>query len=259
MSSSKPVALVTGGSRGIGFGISLELAQHDFDLLIVGRKPEDAVATPLRKLRERFCTVSYVSADISDLSEHQAILQAARNSFGRLDVLVNNAGVAPTQREDLLEASPESFDRLININLKGPYFLTQKMAPWLAEQKRHHPERHLAVVFVTSISAHTVSVNRGDYCMSKAGLAMAAQLWATRLAQDHIPVYEVRPGIIQTDMTAGVQAKYDDLIANGLLLESRWGQPSDIGRAVAQLAVGNMPYATGQVLILDGGLSQPRL
>ena len=181
-----------------------------------------------------------------------------RQHFGALDVLVNNAGIAPRVRADLLQESPESFDEVLQTNLRGPYFLTQRTAAWMIEQQASSP-RHRAVINVSSVSAIVASVNRGCYCISKAGVGMATQLWAVRLAEYGIHVYEVRPGIIATDMTSGVQAKYDAMIESGLLLEKRWGTPDDIGRAVGVLARGELPYATGAVLTLDGGMTVPRL
>lgn len=172
---------------------------------------------------------------------------------------MNNAGVAPDVRADVLEASPESFDRLISINLRGPYFLTQAAAHWMVKQRQADPAFRGCVVNVSSVSATVVSVNRGDYCISKAGVAMATQLWAARLAEFGIDVFEVRPGVIATDMTSGVKEKYDALIAGGLTVEKRWGTPKDVGRAVAVLARGDLSYATGQVLLIDGGLTLPRL
>jgi NAD(P)-dependent dehydrogenase (short-subunit alcohol dehydrogenase family) len=177
--------------------------------------------------------------------------------FGRLDLLVNNAGVAPRERRDILEATRESFDRLLRINLRGPYFLTQAAARYMLERKS--TDFRGCILFITSISAVAASVNRGEYCISKAGLAMASLLWAARLAGEGIRVYEVRPGIIRTDMTAGVAANYDRLIAEGLTLQRRWGTPEDVGRAVAMLARGDLDYSTGQVLVVDGGLSVRRL
>jgi len=174
-------------------------------------------------------------------------------------VLVNNAGVAPQVRADLLEATAESFDQLIGINLRGPYFLTQAAARWMVEQRKADAGFRGCVVNVSSVSATVVSTNRGDYCISKAGIGMATQLWAARLAEFGIDVYEVRPGVIATDMTAGVKEKYDALIANGLTLERRWGTPRDVGKAVAMLARGELPYATGQVLNIDGGITLQRL
>lgn len=256
----KRVALVTGGSRGIGLGIARALAQSGFDLAINGRRPAADVADAVAELGRLGATVLYVPGDVAEAAEHPALLDAIRSRFGRLDVLVNNAGVAPDVRADILEAAPESFDRLVRINLRGPYFLTQAVARWMIDQKKGDVTRFRGVIVnVSSISANVASVNRGDYCISKAGVAMATQLWAVRLAEFGIDVFEVRPGIVATDMTSGVKQKYDDLIAGGLTLQKRWGEPEDVGRAVAMLARGDLSYATGQVLTVDGGLSVRRL
>ncbi|MAT69738.1 MAG: 3-ketoacyl-ACP reductase [Planctomycetaceae bacterium] len=257
--SGKRVALVTGGSRGIGLGIAHELAASGFDLAINGRRPESDVSAALDELRTAGADVFYAAADIASLADHQRLVGAIRERFGRLDVLVNNAGIAPDVRADMLEAAADSFDKLVSVNLRGPYFLTQRVANWMIEQRRADAAFRAAIVNVSSISATVASVNRGDYCISKAGVAMATQLWAARLAEFGINVFEVRPGIIRTDMTAGVTDKYDQLIAEGLTLEPRWGEPADVGKAVAMLARGELSYATGGVLVVDGGLTLPRL
>ena len=253
------VALVTGGTRGIGLGIARALAACGFRLALNGRRGPREVAGVIDELQASGADVIYCQGDVGDLDHQEPMLRHVREHFGRLDVLVNNAGVAPEVRADLLDASPESFDRLVRINLRGPYFLTQAAARWMVEQRRAEEAFRGCVVFVTSVSAEVASTNRGDYCVSKAGLAMATQLWAARLAEFGIDVYEVRPGIISTDMTAGVRQKYDALIEAGLLLEKRWGTPADVGRAVAALARGELPYATGQVLNVDGGMGVRRL
>lgn len=255
----KQVALITGGSRGIGFGVAIVLARAGFDVVINGRREASDVRDAIEKLQSLGAKVLYVKADVADRNDHKNMLEAIRAEFGRLDVLVNNAGVAPDVRADILEAGEESFDRLIRINLRGPYFLTQSVANWMIQQKGVTTDFRGVIVNVSSISANVASVNRGDYCISKAGVAMATQLWAARLAEFGIDVFEVRPGIIATDMTSGVKEKYDNLIANGLTLQKRWGEPADVGRCVAALARGDITYATGQVLTLDGGLSLRRL
>jgi 3-oxoacyl-[acyl-carrier protein] reductase len=253
------VAIVTGGSRGIGLGIARALAREGWSLVVNGRRPESDAAEALEALGSLAPAVLYVQADISDPAGRARILEAARGRFGRLDALVNNAGVAPDVRADILDATEESFDRLISINLKGPYFLTQAAARWMLAQRDADPSWEGTIVNITSISATTASVNRGDYCITKAGLAMASRLWAVRLAEHGIRVYEVRPGIIETDMTSGVREKYDRLIAGGLLLQRRWGTPDDVGRAVAALLRGDFPYSTGSVIMVDGGFSVERL
>jgi NAD(P)-dependent dehydrogenase (short-subunit alcohol dehydrogenase family) len=255
----KKVALVTGGSRGIGLGITRRLAEAGFQLAINGRRTEADVAATLAELRKSGADVFYCRADVADAKDRRNLLDAVRQRFGRLDVLVNNAGVAPDERADVLDASEESFDRVMDVNLKGPYFLTQLVARWMIEQKQADNSFAGVVVNVSSVSATLASVNRGEYCISKAGLAMATALWALRLAEFGIQVYEVRPGVIHTDMTADVTAKYDQMIAEGLTLEPRWGEPDDVGRAVALLARGELSYATGNVLLIDGGLALPRL
>jgi 3-oxoacyl-[acyl-carrier protein] reductase len=255
---SKRVAAVTGGGRGIGLGISTCLVKEGFDLAICGQKEEKDVES-LDGLRKLGAKVLYVRADVAEASHREAFLEAIKLTFGRLDVLVNNAGIAPKVRADILEAGEESFDELIKVNLRGPYFLTQKAAQWMIAQRKEDPSRAQSIVNITSISATVASVNRGDYCLAKAALGMSNQLWSVRLAEFGIPVYEVRPGVIKTDMTAGVTGKYDKLIADGLVPQNRWGLPEDVGKAVAMLARGDLPYSTGQVIMVDGGLTLARL
>jgi len=254
--TAKRVALVTGGTRGIGFGVAQALAREGFDLAVCGTRPEADVRESLRPLGEN---VLYSQCDVGDREARNRMLAAIKAHFGRLDVLVNNAGVAPKERNDILAATEESFEWVVRTNLQGPYFLTQAAANWMIEQKRADATFSGCIISVSSISATVASVNRGEYCVSKAGVSMATQLWAARLGEFGIPVYEVRPGVIQTDMTAGVQEKYDNLIANGLLVQPRWGLPEDIGKACASLARGDFAYSTGQVLLVDGGLTLPRL
>jgi NAD(P)-dependent dehydrogenase (short-subunit alcohol dehydrogenase family) len=254
--TQRRVALVTGGSRGIGLGIATALARDGLDLAICGRRPADDVADAMQALRSLGGDVAYVRADIGERTDRAALLESVLERFGRVDVLVNNAGVAPRTRDDMLVATEEEFERSLRINLQGPYFLTQAVAGWMVQHGGASPR---CIVNVGSVSATLVSVNRGEYCVSKAGLAMASSLWAVRLAEHGIPVYEVRPGLIHSDMTAGVTAKYDQRIAEGAVPEGRWGEPDDIGRAVAMLVRGDMPYATGSVLTVDGGLTIPRL
>ena len=252
---------MTGGTRGIGLGCARALAAARYDLALVGVRSEAEAAEPLGELRAAGAEVLYLAADIGDDDAADRIVAAVRARFGRLDLLVNNAGVAPKERRDILEATRESFDRLVRINTRGPYFLTQAAARFMIEAgtPAGQGEGRPCVVFVTSISADTASVNRGDYCISKAGLSMAARLWAVRLAEFGIPVYEVRPGIVRTDMTAKVAAKYDELFAGGIALQKRWGTGDDVGRAVAMLARGDLSYSTGAVIMVDGGMSVPRL
>jgi NAD(P)-dependent dehydrogenase (short-subunit alcohol dehydrogenase family) len=252
------VALVTGGTRGIGLGVARCLAAEGFDLALCGVREEAQVADVLAELRGRGAEVRYLQADVSSGNDRERLVAGVRAAFGRLHLLVNNAGVAPAVRADLLEAAEASFDRLVATNLKGPYFLTQAAARWMLEQKQQADYRG-AIVFVTSISAEAASPNRGEYCVSKAGLAMAARLFAVRLAASGIPVFEVRPGVIHTDMTAPVAETYDRLIGEGLVPQGRWGEPADVGRVVAALARGDAAYSTGAVIRVDGGLTLPRL
>jgi len=253
------VALVTGGTRGIGLGIARCLAHDGCDLAVCGVRPEEQVADVLSELRGTGVDVLYCQADVADPDARECMLAAIRAHYGRLDVLVNNAGVAPRVRADVLDATEESFERVMRINLQGPYFLTQAVARWMIAQREQDPSFRACIVNISSISATVASPSRGEYCISKAGVSMATRLWAVRLGEYGIPVYEVRPGVIQTDMTAGVRARYDRLIAEGLTVEPRWGLPEDVGRTVATLVRGDLPYATGQVLMVDGGLTLQRL
>ena len=256
------VALVTGGSRGIGFGIATALAAEKWDVIINGVRPEEAVAEPLATLRSHGGRVGYARGDVSSPAGRAAIHQATRAFLppnSTLNLLVNNAGVAPKIRADLLETSEESYDYVVDTNLKGVFFLTQLFARDMVAAKKITASFSGAIIHITSISATVVSINRGEYCIAKAGLSMLSQLFASRLGSENIPVYEVRPGVIKTDMTSGVTAKYDKLIAEGLCVQSRWGVPDDIGRAVAALARGDFSFSTGQVIMVDGGLTMPRL
>jgi len=195
-----------------------------------------------------------VQGDVGLAADRARMVEFVRGSYGRIDLLVNNAGVAPSVRADILEASEDSFDRLIGINLKGPYFLTQQVARWMIELRPTLGDDYAPkIITISSISAYTASVNRGDYCLSKAGLGMLTKLFAVRLAEHGIGVFEIRPGVIQTDMTAGVTAKYDKLIDEGLTPIRRWGFPDDVGRAVSAVAVGAFPFSTGEVINVDGG------
>jgi len=257
--TGRPIALVTGGTRGIGLGIARALAAEGWNLVVSGVRPASEIAPVLDELRAQGGEASYISADIASREARAELAAEVRNRWGVLNALVNNAGRAPRVRADLLEAGEDSFEELMRTNLQGPYFLTQEVARDMVERRRNDGSFRSTIVFVTSVSAETASVNRGEYCVSKAGLAMTAKLFAVRLAADGIPVYEVRPGVIATDMTAGVKQVYDDRIAGGLIPEQRWGQPNDVGRVVAALVRGDLPYSTGSVIHVDGGLSVPRL
>jgi NAD(P)-dependent dehydrogenase (short-subunit alcohol dehydrogenase family) len=251
-----PVALITGSSRGIGRGIAIELARAATHHIVVNYAGNEAAAQECRQLcldaAGGKIRVEIVQGDVSLAADRARMLDFVRQTFGRLDLLVNNAGVAPNVRADILDAGEESFDRLISINLKGPYFLTQAAAKLMNETPAL-PDFPRAVVTVSSISAWTASVNRGDYCIAKAGLAMMTKLYAVRLAEFGINVFEIQPGIIATDMTGPVKAKYDALFEQGITPIARWGQPSDIGKCVVGVAQGLFPYCTGQVFNVDGG------
>ena len=254
MTIERKVVLITGGARGIGLGIAKRLAAEDCDLAINGVREESAVTDALASLQELGADVVYCRGDISQPADRQSIIETVRQHFGRLNVLVNNAGITSVGRKDILEADEASFDRVFDVNLKGPYFLTQAVANWMVEQRQASPDFPAAIINISSISAEFVSVHRGDYCLTKAAIGMTTKLWAVRMAEFGIPVYEIQPGVIRSDMTSGVEEKYDRLIAEGLTLERRWGLPDDVGQAAAMLIRGDLPYATGQVLYVDGGM-----
>ncbi|MDX2186000.1 MAG: 3-ketoacyl-ACP reductase [Opitutaceae bacterium] len=253
-------ALITGGSRGIGFGIAKALAAEKWDLIINGVRPENAAQTALDELRATGVRVCYAQGDASSL-ECRLTLLATADAFcgGAPHLLINNAAVAPRQRADLLETTEESFDRLIGTNLRGVFFLTQALARRMVDARRRNASFTGRIINVGSVSADHASINRGEYCIAKAGLGMLTQLFAVRLGSEGIPVFELRPGVIKTDMTAAVSEKYDKLIAEGLCVQPRWGLPEDVGRAAASLARGDFDYSTGQVFAIDGGLSLRRL
>ncbi len=253
------VALITGGTRGIGLGIAVELSRAGFDLALNGVRDETTVDEVLEELRKTGIQAAYFQGDVSLSDDRQKLVHAVYKHFGRVNVLVNNAGIAPVERRDILDATEESFERVLQVNLQGPYFLTQLIANQMIETKKQDPDEFYCIINVSSVSASFASVNRGEYCISKAGIAMATKLWATRLGEFDIPVYEIQPGVIRTDMTSGVQNKYDLLFQNGMAIQPRWGLPEDVGRVAAAMASGSMPYSTGQVVQVDGGMSVPRL
>ncbi len=260
----KAVALVTGASRGIGRGIALALAKQGYDIAGLATNPDPAntesglyaVKTEVEKSGVTFLPIA---GDIANLDNHQRILEETLACFGKVDILVNNAGVAPLKRVDLLECTPESFDRLMNINLRGPYFLTQRIGQQMVKQVEAGTDYTPRVIFISSISSRVASISRAEYCVSKAGLSMTAQCFAVALAPYGINVYDLQPGLTYTDMTSAVREKYDRLIEQGLLLTKRWGTPEDVGRAVVALAEGYLDYSTGAVIEIGGGLSVPRL
>ena len=264
MDTSRPVAFVTGASRGIGRSIALCLAAKGFNIVGAATQileSETEIGLNEVKARAEDSNVEFlpVVGDIANADDHRRMVQEAMAEFGRIDVLVNNAGVAPEQRLDVLETSPESYARVMGINLTGPFFFSQVVAKEMVRLKMSLEDYAPRIIFITSISATAASPNRAEYCISKAGLSMAAQTFAVRLAEFGIGVFEVQPGVIKTDMTQGAQQKYDDLIENGLLLQKRWGEPEDVGKAVASLASGDFDYATGAVIEVGGGFGVRRL
>jgi len=253
-----PVALVTGASRGLGRGVALQLARDGFSVAVnyAGNRQaaEETCAECAKVAPEKTQKFIPIQADISLRADRERMVREAVGGFGRLDALVNNAGIPTKVRGDLTEATEESFEAVLKTNLQGPYFLTQSVVNlWRSKAFETLPGRNFKIVFVTSISAYTASTNRGDYCVSKAGLAMAVQLWASRLSDEAIQVFEIRPGIMATDMTSGVKEKYDKLIAAGVVPMKRWGTGDDVGRAASALLSGAFPYSTGQVINVDGG------
>jgi NAD(P)-dependent dehydrogenase (short-subunit alcohol dehydrogenase family) len=255
----KKVALVTGGSRGIGLGIVKALAQQGYDLAINGVRPQEAVSDTLAEIKALGVEVIYSQGNVALAEDRARVLEQVKAHFGQLNVLVNNAGIAPRERRDVLQTSEQSFDEVLDTNLKSCYFFTQAAANWMIEQKTVQNDFFACIINVSSISATVASVNRGEYCVSKAGISMVTQLFAARLGEFDIPVFEIRPGVIATDMTAGVVEKYDNLIAQGLCVQARWGTPEDVGKVAGALAAGHFPYSTGQVFMVDGGLTLPRL
>ena len=260
----KKVALITGASRGIGRGIALSLAAQGYDIAGVATNPDaDNTESGLYEVKTRVealgQTLCPIQGDVANLDDHPRILAECLACFGQVDVLINNAGVSLAKRYDILETTPESYDRVMGINLRGAFFLTQTVANHLIAHPRTDAAIAPSVIFISSISATTASVNRAEYCISKMGMTMASQLYAIRLADHGINVYEIQPGLVRSDMTAGVTEKYDDLIENGLLLQKRWGTPEDVGKAVLALTEGYFDYATGAVIELGGGFGVRRL
>lgn len=252
-------ALVTGGTRGIGLAVARALAREGWNLALCGTRIEREVSPVIDDLRASRVTATYHQCDLADAGARRRLLDEVGSAHGVVSALVNNAGRAPRVRADVLDATEESFEELLKTNLQGPYFLTQAIAREQIARREVEPGFAAAIVFISSVSAEMASINRGDYCVSKAGIAMAARLFALRLAPHRIPVYEIRPGIIETDMTASVKDVYDRRIADGLVPENRWGTPDDVARIVAALLRGDAPYATGSVITVDGGMSLPRL
>jgi len=259
------VALVTGSTGGIGKAIILELARNNYSVVINEEAAETLSKDYLSDLKGIYKEdiehrYLYIRADIRKTEDRQLMVQKIKEKFERIDVLVNNAGVAPRERKDLLNSSEESFDFVLSVNLKGPYFLTQAIANWMIElQNELKEEYNPYIINISSISSYTSSPNRGEYCISKAGVSMMTKLYADRLSEFNIPVFEISPGIIETPMTAGVKEKYDKLIAEGITPIKRWGKPEDIAKAVTAIGSGLIPYSTGTVLNIDGGFHLHRL
>jgi 3-oxoacyl-[acyl-carrier protein] reductase len=263
-SAETPVVLVTGASRGLGRGIALSLARDGKSVAVHyanNRAAADETVAECQKGAsrpgQRFAAVG---GNIGDAADRARIVAETLSAFGRIDALVNNAGIAPRVRADIVDATEESFDEVIGVNLKGPYFLSQAVVrTWLASPGAARLPGGYKLIFVSSISAYLASTNRGEYCVSKAGLAMVTKLWASRLAAEGVQVFEIRPGIMATDMTAGVKEKYDKLIGEGLVPQKRWGTGDDVGRAVIALLQGAFPFSTGDVFNVDGGMHLQRL
>lgn len=264
MTKRRPVAFITGASRGIGRGIALELAKTGYDVAGNSRSFEphnsaSGIFEVKQRIEELGASFLPLQGDVSSFDDQERMLQLILESFGRIDLLVNNAGVAPEKRLDVLESTAASYDRVLDINLRAPFFLTQKVARQMIAQLDENQEIRPSIIFVTSISAYVSSPSRAEYCLSKAGLSMAAAIFADRLSEHGINVYEIRPGIIKTDMTSAVEAEYDKLIGEGLIPQRRWGLPEDVGKAVAALAGGSFSYSTGMVIEVSGGMNLRRL
>ena len=255
---SNPIALVTGGSRGIGRAISIALAQNGYSVAINFARNRDAAAEVKKQIIDNGGMAEVFAGDISSSTDRTNMVESIMKTFGQIDLLVNNAGISSPGRADLLDATEESFDTVIGTNLKGPFFLSQTVAKlMIAQNKKSKTARR--IINIGSISTYATSINRGDYCIAKAGLGMMTQLFAARLAEEGINVYEIRPGVIETDMTGPVKAKYDVLIANGLTPIARWGQPEDVAKAVIAIATDMLPFSTGEVINVDGGFHMRRL
>jgi 3-oxoacyl-[acyl-carrier protein] reductase len=262
----KPAAIVTGASRGIGKAIAKKLAEIGYELVIsyydfnAEGQPDDSFALKIQKeIRDSGTACEIIKSDVGNTEDRKELINFVKNKFGRCDMLVNNAGTAPLKRLDILEGTEEDFDRVIKINLKGTYFLTQLVSKWMIEQKKQYPERSFRIVSIASISSYTSSPSRGAYCISKAGISMMTKLYADRLSEYNIGVFEIRPGIIATDMTLPVKNKYDKLISEGLTPIKRWGQPEDVANAVGTIAQGSLDFSTGSFINVDGGFHLRRL
>lgn len=255
----RKTALITGGTRGIGLGIAKKLAQEGIDLSLNGVRPESDVQEVLDELRQLGVRVEYFPGNIAEKADRERILNGVKAKFGVLNFLINNAGVAPRVRADVLEVAEEDFDHLMDINMRGTFFLTQAFANWIVDLKKADASSDFSIVTITSVSARLASTNRAAYCMAKAGLSMMSQVFAVKLAEFGVPVFEIQPGVIETDMTEKVKEIYQERIQKGLTLEPRMGKPEDIGKIVASLIRGDLSYATGQIIAVDGGMMVGRL
>ena len=256
-SQARPIAMVTGGRRGIGRAIVLSLAAGGFDVAVVDLTQDADAEETLAAARSHGARAEFFMCDVADLEDHAVLLDRVRSVLGPIDCLVNNAGISVSKRGDLLETTPESFDRLMQVNLRGPFFLTQRAAAAFAAQA--HTGQYRSIINISSANAYAASINRPEYCLSKAAITMSTRLFATRLADSGVGVFEVRPGVIRTAMTKVAEAEYDRRIEAGLSPIRRWGQPEDIGRAVAALASGAFSFSTGDAIHVDGGLHIQRL
>jgi NAD(P)-dependent dehydrogenase (short-subunit alcohol dehydrogenase family) len=258
--NEKPVAVITGASRGIGRSIAIALASEGFDIAAIARSVDsegmENIADEIEKIGVQFFPIGM---DISCTSCHKEVVMNILERYGRIDVLINNAGVAPLQRNDVLDMTEESYDRVMNVNLKGPVFFAQKIAKEMIWLKPQIPGYNPVIVFVTSVSSDRSTTNRAEYCISKAGLSMVSTIFADRLSREDILVFEVRPGIIQTDMTIKLKDKYDKLINAGLIPQKRWGLPEDVGKAVASISRGDWNFSTGMIFEISGGLNIQKL
>ncbi|HKK43712.1 MAG TPA: 3-ketoacyl-ACP reductase [Bacteroidales bacterium] len=254
--NNKPVAVITGASRGIGRSVAQSLAAEGFDIAAIARSVDSEGMVSLGPLVEKEGAQFFpVGLDIACAGCHDEVVQNILDRYGRIDILVNNAGVAPLQRDDILDMTEESYDRVMNINLKGPVFFAQKIAREMIWMKKNIRDYKPVIIFITSVSSSRSSTNRTEYCVSKAGLSMVSQVFADRLSGEGILVFDVRPGLIKTDMTARIKDKYDRLISEGLVPQGRWGMPEDVGRAVASLARGDWKFSTGMIFEISGGLN----
>jgi NAD(P)-dependent dehydrogenase (short-subunit alcohol dehydrogenase family) len=254
--NAKPVAVITGASRGIGRAVTISLAEAGFDIAAIARSLDsEGMETLGPEIEKRKASFFPIGLDISCTVCHKEVVSNILERYGRIDILINNAGVAPVHRNDILELTEDSYDRVMNINLKGPLFFAQKIAKEMIWLKQMIQDYHPRILFMSSVSAAMSSTNRSEYCISKAGLSMAGTVFADRLSSEGIMVFEVRPGIIQTDMTARVKEKYDSLISEGLIPQKRWGLPEDIGKAVASLARGDWDFSAGAIFEISGGMN----